>query len=118
MDAKTGAFKKGMIILWSGAIADIPGGWALCDGNNGTPMLVDNFIIAAGSGYPVGGAGGVLNHDHTISSPPHSHSVVSGTGVNAGNDFNPAMSSVAIAASANLQSNLPPYYALAYIMKL
>jgi len=38
-----------MIVIWYGEIVDIPAGWALCDGNNGTPDL---------RGCIVGGAGG------------------------------------------------------------
>lgn len=41
-----------MILIWSAAIVDIPAGWALCDGNNGTPDL---------RGCIVGGAGGAWN---------------------------------------------------------
>lgn len=37
-----------MILIWSGAIVDIPAGWALCDGNNGTPDLRGKFIVGAG----------------------------------------------------------------------
>lgn len=37
----------GMIMMWYGAIANIPLGWALCDGSNGTPNLVDRFVIGA-----------------------------------------------------------------------
>ncbi len=39
---------KSIIVLWSGAVVDIPAGWALCDGNNGTPDLRDRFVIGAG----------------------------------------------------------------------
>lgn len=42
-----------MIVIWSGAIVDIPAGWALCDGNNGTPDLRNKFIIGAGDTYAV-----------------------------------------------------------------
>lgn len=42
---------KGIIVLWGGAIVDIPAGWALCDGYNGRPDLRDRFIIGAGSTY-------------------------------------------------------------------
>lgn len=42
---------KNIICLWSGAVVDIPAGWALCDGNNGTPNLTDKFVIGAGSTY-------------------------------------------------------------------
>jgi len=38
---------KGVIVMWSGAIANIPAGWALCDGTNGTPDLRDRFVIGA-----------------------------------------------------------------------
>lgn len=43
-----------MILLWSGAIVDIPAGWALCDGNNGTPDLRDRIVIGAGTTYDPG----------------------------------------------------------------
>lgn len=42
---------KSLICLFSGAIVDIPAGWALCDGNNGTPDLRDRFVLGAGSTY-------------------------------------------------------------------
>ncbi len=45
---------KNMIMLWSGAIVDIPAGWALCDGNNGTPDLRDKFIVGAGATFNPG----------------------------------------------------------------
>ena len=41
------AFPKGMIIIWTGAISDIPKGWAICDGNNGTPNLKGKFLLGA-----------------------------------------------------------------------
>lgn len=31
----------GIICLWYGAIVDIPSGWHLCDGTEGTPLIVD-----------------------------------------------------------------------------
>jgi len=111
-------FKKGMIILWSGSIATIPKGWALCDGQNGTPMLIDSFVIAAGSGYAPDDYGGAVGHSHDVTNAPHNHDMVAGTGVDAGNDFNPTTSNEQIAAQTDLVSNMPPYYALAYIMKL
>lgn len=45
---------KGIICLWSGAVIDIPVGWHLCDGTEGTPNLQDKFIIGAGSTYNPG----------------------------------------------------------------
>ena len=34
----------GAILMWHGALADIPTGWVLCDGNNGTPNLIAKFV--------------------------------------------------------------------------
>ena len=45
---------KNIIVIWSGAIVDIPTGWALCDGNNETPDLRDRFVIGAGGSYNPG----------------------------------------------------------------
>jgi len=45
----TALFPAGSIILWSGSIASIPSGWALCDGQNSTPDLRGRFVMGAGS---------------------------------------------------------------------
>jgi len=42
---------KGIIVLWGGAIVDIPAGWALCNGNGGRPDLRDKFVVGAGNTY-------------------------------------------------------------------
>lgn len=34
----------GTIIMWYGSVDKIPPGWAICDGNNNTPNLIDRFI--------------------------------------------------------------------------
>ena len=56
--AAAASFPVGGIIMWSGTIAAIPTGWALCNGSNGTPDLRDRFVIGAGSTYAVGATGG------------------------------------------------------------
>ena len=64
----------GGIILWSGSVASIPANWALCDGTNATPNLVDRFVVGAGNTYAVdatGGAATVTLDDTQI--PAHSH---------------------------------------------
>ncbi len=43
------------IVMWSGTVSSIPAGWALCDGNNGTPDLRDKMIVA-GADPNTGGA--------------------------------------------------------------
>lgn len=68
-----GNFPTGGIIMWSGTAANVPTGWALCNGQNGTPNLQDKFIVAAGSKFSANSSGGSF----TISQnqmPSHTHS--------------------------------------------
>jgi hypothetical protein len=39
------AVPKGTITMFNGA-SDIPVGWAVCDGTNGTPNLIGKFVKA------------------------------------------------------------------------
>lgn len=83
---------KGVILLWSGSLLNIPVGWALCNGMTVfgvvTPDLRDRFVMGAGQSYAVTETGGsryideVISHSHTLSgtttanSQSHSHSGV------------------------------------------
>lgn len=115
----------GVIVMWSGSIDNIPSGWALCDGTSGTPDLRNRFIMGAGSSYSVGNAGGEASHTLTINEmPAHSHSynrAVSGSGWG-GDDGSQSTGNIVentgVSGSGAAHNNLPPYYALAYIMKL
>jgi microcystin-dependent protein len=65
----------GSIISWHDSISNIPFGWALCDGNNGTPNLIETFprSVPDGTTDP-GGVGG--NNSITLTEsqlPSHSH---------------------------------------------
>jgi microcystin-dependent protein len=169
---------QGVIVMWSGSLANIPEGWALCNGNwynptnfsdvgssgtstgaytKKTPDLTDRFIVGAGDTYFVADIGGNNssahahdvdpdsfntiategkhghsgttsgstdrikktntccdldwvardNHTHTFSTPntqgAHTHSIdVPNT----------------TSGEASNTENRPPYYALAFIMKL
>ena len=119
----------GVITLWSGATNAIPSGWVICDGSNSTPDLRDRFLIGAGSTYAVGATGGSTttgSHTLTIAQmPAHTHTYSRNSTTSEGGD-NAANS--ALFATVNTGSTggggghthtgtLPPYYALAYIMK-
>jgi len=72
------AVPSGIIVMWSGSYASIPSGWALCDGTNGTPNLLDKFILGVSSanytGSQINVTGG--NNSHTLSVselPSHNH---------------------------------------------
>jgi microcystin-dependent protein len=65
---------SGVILMWSGELNNIPSGWALCDGTNGTPDLRDRFIVGAGTSYDAHAFGGRATQELTIENMPnHSH---------------------------------------------
>lgn len=118
----------GIIVMWYGQTWNIPSGWALCNGGNGTPNLQDRFVIGAGSGYGVGATGGAADVTLTVAQmPSHSHTVymdIRGN-ENGSNDYTLAAYggrgySLGSSAAGGNQSheNRPPYYALCYIMKI
>lgn len=56
--------KSGHIRPYHGLIANIPTGWILCDGNNGTPDLRGLFPKGAPAGQEAGALGGSATHTH------------------------------------------------------
>lgn len=140
------AVPSGGIIMWSGATSAIPAGFALCNGTNGTPDLRDRFVIGAGNTYAVNSTGGtadaiVVSHTHStsVSDPGHTHNLkwdsnsgtaVSGIGGGSNGSYVRTEPGAIVAASTGISvgitstgssgtnANLPPYLALAYIMKL
>ncbi len=68
-NALAGNTPVGGIIMFSGIIADIPTGWHLCDGSEGTPTLQDRFIKGTVYQDDIGVTGGsadtiVVAHIH------------------------------------------------------
>ncbi len=117
---------SGAIILWSGASNAIPSGYVLCDGNNNTPNLQDRFVVGAGNTYAVDATGGsadatLVSHTHNLL---YNHGAFGGSSgavtPRSGNTpVVPGISGrVSTEGSSATNANLPPYYALCYIMKL
>ena len=81
---------QGCIIMYYGTTA--PNGWAICNGQNGTPDLRNKFIVSTGSSYSLSAQGGensvslstseMPSHDHdadaSVSDPGHSHQLKGG----------------------------------------
>ena len=134
------SFVAGMIIIWSGSVGSIPTGWLLCDGTLSTPNLQDRFVVGAGSTYAVNATGGsadavVVSHTHVASDTGHTHTVAAGSGGNNAqsgggatawgggsvtSSTNTALNitnAVPVGSVSGTNQNLPPYYALCYIMK-
>lgn len=82
-------WKSGDIRIWTRPLNEIPNGWQLCDGTNGTPDMCDRAIVGAGRAYAHGAKFGgdsvrptkpsvsVSVNNHTLSQsqmPSHVHS--------------------------------------------
>ncbi|HRN95514.1 MAG TPA: hypothetical protein PL084_12385 [Chitinophagales bacterium] len=71
---------QGVIVMWSGTKANIPTGWALCDGSSGTPDLTDRFIMGVSSTYDINTTGGANNTTLTTAQlPSHTHGFTTGS---------------------------------------
>lgn len=108
---------SGLIYLWSGAIANIPAGFVLCNGANGTPDLRDRFVVGAGTTYNPDDVGGSVNHNHGFTGDGHVHEIAGGGDIAGGGVFDEFTASEVATGTTDNGSSLPPYYALAYIMK-
>ena len=157
-----GTIPIGGIIMWSGTDANVPSNWALCNGSNGTPNLVDKFIVGRGSAYAANSTGGsadavIVSHTHSTTESGHEHNYAfasrdgstignnyAGSGISNVTDqgniseleqsggpdgdrlaaYTADTESVSTGLSIDAQgvsgtnANLPPYYAIAYIMRI
>lgn len=122
------AMPVGSIIMYNGKAEEIPSGWAICNGENGTPNLLDRFIL--GSTY-CGGMGGKSQVTLSVSQlPPHKHRVAKcwyGKSDNAADrqvvrwddsfDTNEQVWTGETGLGLPIDI-MPPYYRLIYIMKV
>jgi microcystin-dependent protein len=136
----------GGIVIWSGSTLDVPEGWQICDGTNGTPDLRNRFVVGVGDLYEVTNTGGsadaiVPEHSHTSSigsQGNHSHTIfvtrtqtTSGSFVDylagsggvqwdtetAGNTHSHTLTLNSVGEDGT-NKNLPPYFALCYIQQI
>lgn len=107
----------GIITLWYGSIASIPAGWILCNGAGGSPDLRNRFLVGAGDTYAVDVNGGAVNHNHAFTGDGHTHNIEAGFAIGDGADRSDVSGSSAATGTTDNGSSLPPYHALAYIMK-
>jgi hypothetical protein len=125
---------RGVIVMWNGSSP--PAGWALCDGQNGTPDLRNRFVLGYDNinrSNAVRDTGGEAQHTLSWNEMPvHNHSTTfsqdgwpDGSGdrdyhhyiMYPGRGGNEAFYTTS-AGSGWAHNNMPPYYVLAFIMKL
>jgi|LauGreDrversion4_2_1035121.scaffolds.fasta_scaffold01633_13 microcystin-dependent protein len=143
---KINIIPKGIIVMWNGTT--VPDGWTLCDGNaTGVPDLSNRFILADGilgsDNYQIGQKAGEKEVTLKLENiPSHTHSgghthvktvtsfwgnswtgkcrSVTGSWGNVEPKFATCQYEVktGISGGDKPHNNMPPYYALAFIMKL
>ena len=83
---------KNEVRIFSGALADIPAGWSICDGTGTKPNLIDRFVRGVNSAVTNPGTSGgnstitmteanMPTHTHTVgneSLPGHQHQILVG----------------------------------------
>ena len=137
----TGFVPVRSIIMWSGTPADallIPSNWKICDGTNGTPDLRNRFVVGAGDDYDLDETGGTTSFSLVANNiPEHQHQFrveykdqieVFGSSVTSfwATSYNWSDTGVTTTrltspfgkAVPDPVSVTPPYYAVAYIMRI
>ena len=100
-------YASGLIVMWHGLISNIPAGWIICDGNNGTPNLLGRFVEGVATAETNPGTTGGATAKTT--SAPSSTS-------------NPASGGAAPLAASTMHTHTisdirPLFYDIAFIMK-
>jgi hypothetical protein len=113
------SFPIGSIILWA-STQNIPAGWSVCNGQNGTPNLEERFPIGTTNSAKIG---------QIVGAPDHAHSVTGSTTVpdNGSPNGTPLafetqgqhkfIHTHSINGQTNTVSNLPPSTYVIFIMK-
>lgn len=100
----------GGVIMWSGSESNIPSGWALCNGQNGTPDLRDRFVIGAGSTHRAGDTGGNASVQLAENNlPAHSHAFSNGQAASAGSHTHGNTFSISTAGKHTHEYTAPKY---------
>jgi hypothetical protein len=129
------AFPSGMVMIWTKGLDNIPKGWALCDGNNGTPDLKNKFVLGVnpnsdkmefrtvgrGGGSTKISVGQLPEHTHNYGTNkylgPNGGSPAAGPPQNQDRNWNRDWVGPTEKTGSG-EDYYPPFVTLAYIMKL
>ena len=128
-----GVIPVGGIVIWNGAANQIPLGWAVCNGQNGTPDLRNLFVVAAGDKYLPGAKGGADAVTLTVQQMPSHNHAYKFTGADVDQSWdsdnyfycqhnqysnNANTKYTEYSCDGQAHENRPPFYALCYIMRV
>lgn len=116
----------GVVVAWSGTEDNVPEGWSICNGENGTIDLLDKFVLGSGPNHAVGETGGseevtltveqMPQHNHEVSFKRSSEKAMSSNNGNL-TGTEPVAANTKVTGSSRPHPNMPPYYTLLYIQK-
>lgn len=138
---------EGLVVMWSGFLNQIPSGYLLADGFNGTSNLINHFIRGnppsgivgdiVGSHTHIMTQGEMPSHTHTPNGLGHRHRLEVSTVItspkgegstgfagtnNLGSTYQYKNTNAGLSlspiGSSQPHNNQPPYYELAYIQKV
>ena len=101
---------KGEIKMFNGLASNIPNGWHICDGTEGTPNLINKFIKGSATAGQTGGTSKSSTTSYKLSSMSDSPTTVSSS-----TKAESTLSNESDTSTTNIE---PPYYTLIFIMKL
>lgn len=130
----------GSIVMWSDPMS-VPSGWHLCDGStvvmpDGSQVVLPDmrgrFPVGAGAGssslsqYDAGDMGGEETHTLSVAEmPAHGHALYDAVGwgdgnagYNGGSNKISGQASIGGAGGSQAHNNLPPFYGIAFIIKI
>lgn len=118
----------GCAMLWTGGIDNIPEGWHICDGTNGTIDLRDRFVLGGGGTHTVGETGGSETVTLTVEQmPSHAHGIPynrepAGTGSTYTDCLYKSVTPLTIESrktgGSQPHNNMPPYIVLPWIQRV
>lgn len=112
---------SGIILVWSGALEDVPEGWLVCDGTLGTPDLRNKFVPGASLTYAPDDTGGASFHAHVGLSNGHHHHLLGGGKIFRNYPYGDISSQTTtnrlIMTTAN-EFHIPPLASFYYIKKI
>jgi len=104
--------------MYDKAAIDIPPGWVLCDGGNGTPDLRNLFICGTPDGIDPAIGNQDATHSHTFDDGTHRHEITGGDDIEGGDDWAAYTENETVSGTTDLSSSIPPYYTLIFMMKV
>jgi hypothetical protein len=106
-------FPRGFIVGWY-SDSNIPRGWALCDGTNHTPNLINKFPMGASHPNELRQSGGALDHTHQTG---NGHTYADGYGHDGDRNGAVHVNGLSHYHDVNAATHLPPYQKIMFIMK-